>query len=169
MLSRTTLSLPALLAAPLQELLEQTVLGCPIVWRHARCLFARQGGIDVARRGRRRRVEPLLQRTEALPSRHLAGEVYVLPPLVVAGFLLQLIEAIEQVVDQPNQALVAVGVRGPVIDGEHGRNRDSRDLLTLRDQTGIVGMFELGRRVVLELRVVFHGEKPEALGPLAFQ
>src|SRR5688572_13114834 len=104
MLSRTTLSLSALLAAPFQELFEQSVLCCPIVRRRACRLFARQYWIDTARRDRRHFVEAFLQRAEALPPRHLTGEVHILPPLVVTGLLLQLLEALEQVVDQTHQA-----------------------------------------------------------------
>ena len=62
-----------------------------------------------------------------------------------------------------------VGIRGPVVDSQHGRHRDGRNLLTLGDQTRIVCMLELGRRVVLELRVVFHGRNLKPSGHLPFE
>src|SRR5688572_25523066 len=103
-------SLLALLPVPIEELPEQALLLDRIVRCRAYCLRAQLGRVDGARGHDRGLVEPVLQRLEARPARHAGGEVHVFPLLVVAGLLLQLLEALEEVLDDAVEPLVAVGV-----------------------------------------------------------
>src|SRR5581483_142825 len=111
------LSLPALLPVPFEELSEETLLLGSVVGCRTRRLGPQQHRIDGAPGRGGDPVELVLQRLEALPARDLGGEVHVLPLLMVARLLLQLLEALEQIVDEAHEALVAVGVLGPVVDG----------------------------------------------------
>ena len=122
-------SLLALLSVPIEELPEQALLLGHNPRRRPCRLRAQLRRIDAARGYDRGFVEPVLQRFEARPARYPGGEVHVFPLLVVAGLLLQLLEALEEILDDAVEPLVAVGILGPVVDGEHGRHREASRFL----------------------------------------
>ncbi len=148
---------------PLQELLEQFLL-LGGTRRHAFRGRPRRIG---ALRGEP--IELLLQHGIAFPPGHRRREVHVLPLLVIARLLLQSLEPLEEVVDEAREAQLLGRVAGRIRDGEHGGHRDGRDARALGDQRGIVGGFEVGRRVIFELVGVLDRQEFEARRELALE
>src|SRR5262249_57751608 len=80
---------------------------------------------------------------------------------------LQFGQALEQVVDEANEALVAVALRWPIVDREHGRYAHRLHRSALWYEIWIVGCLELGGQIVLfQLLGQRNGKKLEPLRPL---
>src|SRR5262245_58678259 len=129
-------------AAPLEKLLEQLVfrrgssIGKTAPFQVSAKAVA-QIGIDRALRGRL--VEPGLRGLESGPARHLRGQIHVLP-LRVKSRLLQLGEASEEGLGKAGNLFVALAALRPVEYGQDIADGDGLELLTGRNEVGIVSI-----------------------------
>src|SRR5215831_4396015 len=114
-------------------------------------------------------VELLLQWRKPRPTGNRGGKVHVLPFIVVTRLALQARQAIEQVADHPNQAIIAVRTLRPIVHGQHGRHGYGGYPLALFDEVWIIRGFEVAGRVVLKLVVVFDRQEFEPFRPLPLE
>ena len=90
----------------------------------------------------------------ASPARYLGGQVHV-PPLRMERWLLEQLESIEIIVDEPLDTPEVIAVLWPIVAREHSRNADAVDRLPGSNQLGVVVMGERrGYVVVCKLAVV---------------